>query len=442
MVLRDISRREFVKRAGATTAGFALADLLVSCDSSLGATGSVAAVAASGVDLAIGSGGWAGRFEPIDPFKPPPLASLLSDRFGRRPGVLIAWRNSSQIENVEVLVRNLGNVRGTGSLRVDILDARTGKLMATRPGVGQELRVEVPPADEGGRDGKIYTLIASRKVNNLLDQFDREVRPYLIRAHVTADGVDTNPTNNTATKSYYTATRAMPAAEHRREFYFTNASTSTATVRIQVQTTKIPAGWKFSMRPREGTIVHLQPGEGIQGLLTVDTAPEVHEAEHVDALVSGVDVTSREALFQDEWFVAVDSQPPKIDKASILWEPDTNMVLAQATVEDLNSGVMEASGVKLEFTTAQEAFTVTAKTLAYVDGNFMKPTNFVGRVGPFDAGSRVLARIGALDTVGNAGYSKVFTINVPAGAHAITVPAPEVSPFLDIGGNVYVPTFP
>lgn len=124
------------------------------------------------------------------------------------------------------------------------------------------------------------------------------------------------------------------------------------------------------------------------------------------------------------------------------YEAKTAMIVGSVHVEDLNSGIMEASGVRMEFTSADEISTVTAKTMAYVDGNFMRKTGFVSRIGPFASGTTVLARIVALDTLDNSAASRVYVVKVPKNAKAVQAPPPAFSPFLDKGGDVYVPTFP
>lgn len=396
----------------------------------------------SGVDLTIGNGGWAGRFEPIDPDKPDPASTSTASRFGRRTGILIAWRNTKQVENVEILVRNLGDTPGTGQLSVDLIDARTGQLLASRPGIGEPLAVELPAATDGGNEGEIYTLIASRKINNLVDQLDRDGTPYLIRATVDSNEPDVNLSNNVATKSYFSATLARAHSQHQREFYFHNLGQEPVSFELRLRSTSLPNGWTLAMDPEPGSELTLQPDEMVQGLLTLQTAEHVEEAEHLDAVVSGVAVDTGEVLYQDEWFVDVDNEPPTILSSEIEYERDTNMVVAEALVEDPNSGIMEASGVRIEFTSAEQIFTVADKTMAYKAGNFTTPTSFEARVGPFEPGTTILARITALDTIGNVAHSDVTVIEVPMDARGTEVPEPWVSPFVDEGGEVFVPTFP
>jgi hypothetical protein len=58
---------------------------------------------------------------------------------------------------------------------------------------------------------------------------------------------------------------------------------------------------------------------------------------------------------------------------------------------------MEASGVKLEFVTNNEIFTVGIKAHNYNLGNFFTP-RFTARIGPFAPDTLFLGRVMALDT--------------------------------------------
>src|SRR5215471_9137141 len=50
-----------------------------------------------------------------------------------RPNILVAWRNTERILEVEVLVRNLGDRAGRGNVRLEICDDEGKTLLATKP---------------------------------------------------------------------------------------------------------------------------------------------------------------------------------------------------------------------------------------------------------------------------------------------------------------------
>ena len=69
-----------------------------------------------------------------------------------RPGISIAWRNASQIEEVEVKVQNLGTDAAEGRLFVDITDETGQLLLHLEPPDDQKLfvcplRIEVARMD-------------------------------------------------------------------------------------------------------------------------------------------------------------------------------------------------------------------------------------------------------------------------------------------------------
>src|SRR5438309_2239566 len=69
--------------------------------------------ALAGVDLGIGEAPGLGQ---------PGIQSMM--RPVARPGILVAWRNTRQVLEVEVLVTNHGSEAGKGRIEVEVLDGQ------------------------------------------------------------------------------------------------------------------------------------------------------------------------------------------------------------------------------------------------------------------------------------------------------------------------------
>src|SRR6267154_1385500 len=77
-----------------------------------------------------------------------------------RPNILVAWRNTERILEVEVLVRNRGSEPGRGSLVLDLCDNEGKSLYSTKP-----VAVSVPAQQNGGEDGTIVQSKGFRMMN-------------------------------------------------------------------------------------------------------------------------------------------------------------------------------------------------------------------------------------------------------------------------------------
>ncbi len=62
-----------------------------------------------------------------------------------RPNILVAWRNTERILEVEVLVRNLGDRPGKGQVWLELADDEGKKLLSTDP-----VPISVPAKADGG----------------------------------------------------------------------------------------------------------------------------------------------------------------------------------------------------------------------------------------------------------------------------------------------------
>src|ERR1700728_100135 len=67
-----------------------------------------------------------------------------------RPNILVAWRNTERVLEVEVLVRNLGDQPGHGNVKLEICDDEGRQLLTTKP-----FPVTVPARDAGGEQGTV-----------------------------------------------------------------------------------------------------------------------------------------------------------------------------------------------------------------------------------------------------------------------------------------------
>src|SRR5258708_36226304 len=81
-----------------------------------------------------------------------------------RPNILVAWRNTERILEVEVLVRNMGDQPGRGNVRIEICDDEGKQLLATKP-----VPVTVPARAEGGEEGTVAQTKGFNRVNIKFD---------------------------------------------------------------------------------------------------------------------------------------------------------------------------------------------------------------------------------------------------------------------------------
>lgn len=150
-----------------------------------------AAVAEQNVDLGIGDES-RGR---------PNIRAELDQNNYNRPAILIAWRNTAQILEVEVLITNKGKDQGRGKVHVEVLD-EYGKILARMPSSDEGVVATVPGRDEGGKEGRLIQIGGSKALNRLIDRLDRDHQKYYIKAVVDTIGKDQNPLDNVKVKSY------------------------------------------------------------------------------------------------------------------------------------------------------------------------------------------------------------------------------------------------
>ncbi|WP_313952765.1 hypothetical protein [Accumulibacter sp.] len=332
-----------------------------------------------------------------------------------RPGISIAWRNAAQVEEVEVRVRNLGNKPGEGRIYVVVLDEEGLPLLSLQP-PDEFKTIRIPAFVDGGREGKILRMQSSRELNNIIDQFDRTHKRYDVRAVVETVGTkDANPFDNVKTKSWNVEHRVEPGRLVAFNYVYKNNEDKPVTVKWQFERTHYPKGWQLQGIPTQSTPFVIQPGQMINGTLSMKAPAAISEGVFLESRLSLVDVNSGTPWQQKEWFLAHDTIPPTVADYRLVATTD-HRISIQALVADQGSGVKEATGVTTQYST-DGGLTWAEKAHNYKAGNFVVPTLFEVSLGPFALGTKLELRFTAEDTVGNA------TTIIPKDASAIRAPA-------------------
>jgi len=334
-----------------------------------------AAEASKGVDLGIGSGD------------------------SHRPNILVAWRNTERILEVEVLVRNRGTEQGRGSLVLDLCNQAGETLYSTKPVV-----VMVPAAQNGGEDGAIVQSKGFRMMNLMFDQLDRQHQRYKLRAHIETDGSDLDPTDNVAAKSFNADSRALPDATQFYRYQFVNRSDEPLDATIRLDNTPLPAGWIVEANPKPGTVLHLKPHEVLTGHILVKTPKTIDEGKYSDFLVSLLDSNGR-VVDKDEWYLVATDRPPEVSEPTITPRPDGSFAV-NAIAYDPICGIKEASGVQVAYS-LDDGATFSTRILAYKRGNFYTKTWFEAVLGPFAPGVKMKSTV---TVENNAGIVKRFEL--------------------------------
>ena len=301
-----------------------------------------------------------------------------------RPNILVAWRNTERILEVEVLVRNLGDRAGRGTVRLEICDDEGKRLIATDP-----FPVSVPARADGGEEGAIVQTKGFRMMNIMFDQLDRLNQRYKLRATVQTEGGDLNPIDNVATKSFNVDNRALPGAMSIYRYRLTNTSDSVVRGSIVLDHSPLPANWLLSAEPAAGSAVVLQPHEIFMGYLTVKTPANVKDGEYVDiqASIAAAAKEGKVVMDQDEWFLVATSQGPVVDQPVATARMDGSILVDVAAV-DVLSGIKEASGAQVAYS-LDHGTTFSTRVMAYSRGNFYTKTWFEATLGPFADGVEV-----------------------------------------------------
>lgn len=335
-----------------------------------------------------------------------------------RPAILIAWRNTAQILEVEVLVVNNGRDQGQGKVHIEVLD-EYGKTLARMPALGADPLVTVPGRDDRGKEGILVQISGSKVLNKLIDRLDRDRQRYYIKAAVDTVGEDLNPIDNVKVKSYNRDFRARPGAVHFFDYYFTNTTDQPQSFRWYLDMSPLPKGWEMEARPSPGETLTLQPGQSVQGNMLVRAPREIIEGDRVEICMSGLNANN-EVVAQTEWHLVNDNEPPEIISPSIS-ETENNKIAVELTAHDILSGIYEASGVKAEYST-DGGTTFSTRVISYVYGSFVNPTLFKTLLGPFADDTDVQVTLSAMDLAGNIERTEPVTIHItPKDKHQATI---------------------
>jgi hypothetical protein len=335
--------------------------------------------AASGVDLGIGRG--------ID---------------SHRPNILVAWRNTERILEVEILVRNLGDRPGRGTVRLEICDDEGRSLLATEP-----FPVTVPARADGGEHGTIVQTKGFRLMNLMFDELDRLNQRYKLRAIVETEGEDLNLVDNVITKSFNVDGRALANTVTTYRYRLANTTKASLAGAIHFDHTPIPNDWVMTADPQPGTKVTLAPGEVFTGYVTVRTPATLSDGQRIDLLAGIVSTQNgvRQLVDSDEWFLVATNQPPQVDAPQITVRQDGSLAVNVAAFDPI-CGIKEASGVQVAYS-LDHGTTFSSRVLAYTRGNFYDKTWFEGVIGPFVNGVEVSA---VVTVSNNAGIIRRFNL--------------------------------
>ncbi len=328
-----------------------------------------------------------------------------------RPAILVAWRNTQQVLEVEVLVVNLGTSAGKGRIEVEVLDGEHN-VLAKQPPASKPFVVNMPSASGGGVPGLTVQVPGTYNLNKMLDQLDRAHDPYCLRVTIEAlEATDRNPMNNTGIKCYNSSSKLTAEGTAYHRFHLRNSGAQAVTGTLVVQRLEMPEGWTLQVEPAPGSQIKLAPGQFVIGMLLVRTDREVVDGSYLDIRPMLVDISKR-VLDGSEFYVAADATPPKITRAFISPGIDKNSIYLVTRAVDSISGIAEASGATVEWST-DAGFTQNRRTLTYQDGNFLAPTGFDTDLGPFAPGTEVRLTFVVRDVVGNAAKTKEVTFTIP-----------------------------
>lgn len=326
----------------------------------------------------------------------------------RRPNILVAWRNTEKILEIEVLVRNLGDRPGRGKLSVEICDDEGRTLLSTEP-----YPITVPAKHEGGDEGAVVQSKGFRLMNLMFDQLDRLHQRYKLRARIETEGPDLNPLDNIACKTFNVDGRAMPDSIGFYRYRFANPTDAPLKVALSIDHTPAPAGWIVEASPKSGQTVTLGPKQVFTGHLMVKTPKEVVDGQHIDFQVSLVGSKGGKSytIDQDEWYLVAASKPPEMAKPTVTLQPDGTLAVNTVAFDPV-CGIKEASGMQVAYS-LDRGTTFSTRVLAYTRGNFYNKTWFEAILGPFAPGSEVVCVVTAENNAGLIRRVELDPISIP-----------------------------
>lgn len=332
----------------------------------------------------------------------------------KRPGVLIAWRNTDKVLEVESQICNRGTKAAQAEITMAVIDPRSGE---TRQPLdrGKPFIVTVPGAADGGSAGITVQVPGRPELNQLFDELDRADHPYCVRVSAASVGTrDANVTDNSATKCYNQAAALQPGGTTVHQFTYRNTGREpvTAVFDSGADLGHVPAGWKVTSEPASGKRLTLKPGERLTGFVQVFAPKSAREGDYADLRPRLVAERSGAVIGSSELFAAVDTRAPEVVEAFVENGSKPGLVYLNVRAKDAASGVAEASGATAVFST-DGGLTKTVRTMAYSDGNFMSPTGFDTEIGPFPPGTELQLSIALSDVAGNHAETAPQLVRIP-----------------------------
>jgi len=335
----------------------------------------------------------------------------ISRGLGSRPNILVAWRNTEKILELEVLVQNRGDQVGRGEVWLELATADGGTILATEP-----RPVVVPGRDEGGLEGVLVQTKGFRLMNLMFDQLDRLNQRYKLRAHIRTEGSDANVLDNLAVKTMNANQQARAGMNFFR-YEIQNPTEREIDGFLDIDHTALPSGWKLTAEPVSGHRVKLAPGESAVGHLIVNAPSELENGSLVDIEVALRDAQSQKVVDKDEWFLVASTTPPELSNVSASPMPN-GRVMVNATAFD-PVGILEASGLQVQYTT-DGGTTFATMVMAYSRGNFYDETWFNAEVGPFPEGTELQMIVTAANNAGLVTRHEIESVVIPVQVSANT----------------------
>jgi hypothetical protein len=330
----------------------------------------------------------------------------VSRGLGSRPNILVAWRNTEKVLELEVLVQNRGSQPGHGEVWLELASADGATMLATEP-----RPVVVPARDDGGLEGVLVQTKGFRLMNLMFDQLDRLNQRYKLRAHIRTQGADANALDNLAVKTMNANQQAQPGMNFYR-YEIKNPTDRDLDAVLEIDHTALPEGWQLSASPASGHRVKLAPGKSVSGHLIVNTPSALTSGSLADIEIALKDAQSHAVVDKDEWFLVASETPPELTNVSASPMPN-GRVMVNATAFD-PVGIQEASGLQVQYTTDGGA-TFATMVMAYSRGNFYDQTWFNAELGPFQAGTELQMVVTAANNAGLITRQELGTIKLPGG---------------------------
>jgi hypothetical protein len=308
-------------------------------------------------------------------------------------------------------VRNLGDEDGKGKVHFELIN-QYGQMIYRLPlDPANDPVVEVPAIDRGGEQGLRFELVGTKELNDIIDALDRDNKPYTNNVVIDTIGNDSNQLDNRKGKIFNVDFSALPDSAHTYRYFVVNPSDNPVNLTVYIEDDKLPDQWRLVSIPENGENITLAPGQIYEGVALLRTPADIKQGTNVELRFATINTTSGKIFSTNEWFLSRDTILPQIIAAEVSTNQN-NTIVSELGAFDSISGIKEASGVKVEFST-DGGNTVSEKVMAYTSGQFYNPTEFISRIGPFESGAKVQVVYVVSDTAGNVFRSEPSTITIP-----------------------------